>query len=430
MDKINRVIVVQGGQYGSEGKGLVCGDFARDTDIGIRTGTINAGHTVYYRGKPFKMQQLPCTWVNKKSVMVLGPGAFIHWDTLERELDWVTEATGQRPTVYIDPNCGIHSDEHTASSRAANTHHMIGTTGKGCSHAVVEKVTDRAFGYMTAKAFPDTIARLGIHLIDTVTLINDAYDSGLQLLVEGTQGTLLDIHLGPYPFTTHKQTQAANWLAECGLASTILHDNILVMRTMPIRVAGNSGPLPQECSWYQWGHWMNTRCAHFGKGELIDPQFLSDWQVAVEAVLADSFPVAPRVDPAHWSQMDRERCREACSETHRMAWDLLGEEAREALGQYFERTTVTNKLRRIALWDDHDAQLSFKMNRPTKIYLTFANYIVPSAWAITNLTGHREEVRRLKDWCVQKGIWEHLGWASFGPMSDSTFTRAEFERVL
>src|ERR1700730_6357809 len=73
---------------------------------------------------------------------------------------------------------------------------------------------------------------------------------GAQVIVEGTQGFGLSLLHSPYyPYVTSRDTTAAAALSEAGLSPIDVDRIVLVLRAFPIRVSGNSGPLPQETSW-------------------------------------------------------------------------------------------------------------------------------------------------------------------------------------
>lgn len=362
------ILIVQGGWWGSEAKGLVTHKLTieRKVDVAIRTGTVNAGHTVYHNGRAYPMQQLPVSWVDPKCKLVLGPGAYISPEILEREIGWVNEAFGDgsdvRHRLYIDHNCGIHLPHHQTMAKAVDRTSSIGATGKGCAEAVINKIQHRAVGGAVT-TFKQWLldgaggGSLGSHLQDrlhdTVSMVNMYHDGGQQLLIEGTQGTFLDLHLGPYPFTTHKQTQAANWMAEAGLSCTLPTELWLVMRTFPIRVHGNSGPLPGEISWEElWG-------------ELIKR--------------SDQIP---------------------------------------NFDDFVERTTVTRKIRRIARWDWPTFDSSIMLNRPHKIALTFMNYLQPELWGVTTAP-----VPDLFSQEVEHRGGVDVGIVSYGPSIDNCFMR-------
>ena len=259
-------------------------------------------------------------------------------------------------------------------------------------------------------------------VVDTVSVVNDAYNAGEQLLIEGTQGTLLDLHLGDYPYTTHKQTQAASWLAEAGLSATCELDLWSVMRTYPIKVAGNSGPMPGEISWSRLARQINEK--QDGR-ERVAESALREWADALVTVQQREWPEAPGPEPAFWTLQDKKAHRVAASEVHKMAFDSLPPETRRQLCCLFEFTTVTKKLRRIAEWDWGVAQKSLMLNRPTHIALTFANYKWPKLWgaegkrAFQNYDAWGEWVnilgRESKKWGGGP-----VGIVSFGPQIEHT----------
>lgn len=386
------IIIVQGGQYGSEAKGLITAKLghSRNVDVAIRTGTVNAGHTVYYEGKAYAMQQLPVGWTNPDTKLVLGPGAYIHPEILKREIEWIREATNTtfnpaaKQMIYVDRKCGLHLPEHTSRSSKSGRHHSMGATGKGSSEAVIDKIYGRGesghsrlFADWLEKEGKDDEFWQGFKVCDTVGWVNHWHDKGEQILIEGTQGTLLDLHLGPYPYTTHKQTQAASWMAEAGLSCALPCEIVLVMRTYPIRVAGNSGPLPQECSWGQLAGWINDKRARFHLPPIVDPVAVATFMSGV------NFRTGTMGDPAHWSDADRLTHAGLCSEVHREVLISLTNAQIVELKKLFEMTTVTKKLRRIAQWNWEDATRSVMLNRPSWIALTFMNYEFPEAWGIT-----------------------------------------------
>jgi adenylosuccinate synthase len=395
--RIQPVIIVQGGQWGSEGKGMVAAALChqRQVDFAVRTGTVNAGHTVLNNGVPLKMQQLPTGWVNPTTQLVIGPGAYIHPDIIAAEVEMIESITGEDITkrLHIDPRCGLHWPVHTMRSKSSGRHHKMGATGKGCSEAVIDKIKGRGQSGSWTWGTIDpadcdrtsTIARLRRNCThDTVEVLNEAYDDGRRILIEGTQGTLLDLHLGPYPFTTHKQTQAANWLAECGLSSTVQQELILVCRTLPIRVAGNSGPMPKETNWIAVTEDINSKLQVNGYPMRVSPQSLVDFRRACDEVAARRGLDDWKFEA--WSPEKRDGLQESLSELHKEALELLSGPVLADLSRVFEFTTVTKKLRRIAKWDPLTMSESVMWNRPSSIALTFMNYWLPELWDRTTLT--------------------------------------------
>lgn len=406
----NPIVVVQGAQWGSEAKGAVAAALVdqREIDYAVRTGTVNAGHTVYWNGKPYKMQQLPTGWIRPETVLVIGPGAYIHPDVLLNEMKMLIDAMPHLipwKRVMIDYRCGLHLPTHTERSTASGRHHSMGATGKGCSEAVIDKIRGRGdnppkplFQEWLSEELgkthtPYEILR-NLLFTDTAKLLNNSWDNGAKILIEGTQGTMLDLHLGPYPYTTHKQTQVGNWMAEAGLSPALPVEVCLVARTFPIRVAGNSGPMPREISWIDLANGINARLAAKGKGPRVEFEALRLFEDACQAVAEMSF----KIDDYHieaWPQEKREEYPVFVSELHKKALSNLPHGVVENLTRLFEMTTVTNKLRRIAELDMASLEQSIQLNRPAYLAMTFVNYLFPEVWDQEFLqmeAGSRKEV--------------------------------------
>ncbi len=150
MAKIKPILIVQGGQWGSEAKGAIASYLCntRNVNLSVRTGATNAGHTCFYKGKPYKMQQLPTGWTNPNTTLVIGAGALIDPEILHREVKMVSDATGRdvRTRLLIDYRCGLHTSAHAHRSKESNRHHAIGATGKGCSEALMDRIRLRGSG--------------------------------------------------------------------------------------------------------------------------------------------------------------------------------------------------------------------------------------------------------------------------------------------
>lgn len=235
---MNRTVtIVIGGQFGSEAKGKVISYIANEFDLAVRTGSPNAGHTVYDGKKVFKLQQVPATFLNNSCILCIGAGALIDPEILKKEV----ENTGTKDRLYIDPQVGIIEEKHSEQEKEIVEN--IGSTGKGCGAALVDRIWRKDF--KLAKG----ILGKEYKIQNISELINKFIDEGKNILVEGTQGFGLSLYHGMYPFVTSRDTTAANFLAEAGISPLAVKDIILVIRTYPIRVAGPSGPLRNEISW-------------------------------------------------------------------------------------------------------------------------------------------------------------------------------------
>lgn len=384
------ITIVQGGQYGSEAKGAIAAVICEreGVDIAVRTGATNAGHTVYYNraGQDFpvavKMQQLPVGWVNPDTDLVLGAGALIDPVILANECDIVSRLTGAdiRKRLYIDYRAGIHEPRHAELSKSSGRHHAIGATGKGCSEALIDRIQGRGHGAVLFGARPDLIQ--GYNVIDTEAVLNDKLDAGAKLLLEGTQGQLLDLYLGPYPYTTHKQCGPAQWMLECGLSPALPTDIVMVVRTFPIRVAGNSGPLPLEISWPELAREINGKRESAGLPALVSDDAIQLFELAVEQAAREfKIPLASTgTDQHNWSPKERVQFQAGLSEINKVALTMLGRGVQIELEKLFEMTTVTKKLRRVARLSRVDLIKAARQMRPHRVALTFMNYEFPEWW--------------------------------------------------
>ena len=230
--------VVVGGWFGDEGKGKVVSylGLVDKPSICVRTGSINAGHTVNYNGRTWKLRILPSCFVNELTKLMIAPGALLKIDVLFREI----EETGSRGRVWVDERAGVIEDRHVESERS-NEYLMkvIGSTGQGVGAAMVDRVL-RVL--KTAKEFPE----LRGLITDVSREVNEELDRGGNVVIEGTQGTFLSLYHGTYPFVTSRDTTAAGIISEVGVSPRLVTDIILVFKAYVTRVG--AGELPGELS--------------------------------------------------------------------------------------------------------------------------------------------------------------------------------------
>ena len=231
------VTIVIGGQFGSEAKGKVISFLANEFEIAVRTGSPNAGHTVFdEKGKIYKLQQIPATFVNKKCLLFIGAGAFINPDILRKEV----KNTETKERLFIDSQAGIIEEKHLLQEKELIKE--IGSTGAGGGAALINRIWRKDL-----KLAKDVLQ--DFQIVNVAETLNQKINEGKNLLVEGTQGFGLSLYHGFFPFITSHDTNAANFLAEAGISPLLATEIILVIRTYPIRVAGNSGPLNNEITW-------------------------------------------------------------------------------------------------------------------------------------------------------------------------------------
>lgn len=230
------VDVLVGGQYGSEGKGNVCGYLAQDYDVLVRVGGPNAGHKVAYPKQ--KYVQLPSgTRGNPRTRILIGAGATI-WP--EQILKEIAECGLTADRLVIDEQAMIieQSDREIEAPLAA-----ISSTRQGVGAATARKIIGRGakppFGdpVRLAHEHPDLKPYIG----SVTRELEDAYAAGKRVMLEGNQGTGLSLHHAHYPNVTSRETTASGCLADAGISPHRVRRIIMVTRTYPIRVGGNSG---------------------------------------------------------------------------------------------------------------------------------------------------------------------------------------------
>lgn len=239
------VTVIVGGQYGSEGKGKVAHYLAREmgASVAIRVGGPNSGHTVIGPdGQPIIFRQLPTAAILPNVVCVIPAGAYVQPDILLEEI----RIAGLDPErLRIDPNAVIITDKELAAERSSGLGSSIGSTQSGTGAAVLARIQRTA-----DVKFARDEDSLRAYIKPATPIVRNRLDRKERVVIEGTQGFGLSLlHTPHYPFATSRDTTAAGFVAEAGLSPLDVDDVVMVIRTYPIRVPGNSGPLVYETSW-------------------------------------------------------------------------------------------------------------------------------------------------------------------------------------
>lgn len=252
------VSIIIGGQFGSEGKGKVTKLFTEKyhaTSV-VKVGGTNSGHTVYDKdGKPFVFRVLPSAAINGNVDLVLPAGSYIDVDILEAEMNALSIPEER---VKIHPNAGIIKDYDVIDEATRGLGDKIGSTGSGTGECVLNRICREDF---FARAADEP--RLSHFICDTTAFLRDEMNQRHHVVIEGTQGFGLSVLHSPYyPYVTSRDTTAAGFLSEVGLSPYDVKNIVMVLRTYPIRVGGNSGPLPNEINWE-----MVTERAHFNVKE-------------------------------------------------------------------------------------------------------------------------------------------------------------------
>lgn len=252
MEGRGKLTVLVGGQYGSEGKGAIVAGIANDYNVHVRVGSPNAGHTIYWNEEKHVMQSIPCGWINPNAKIVIGRGALLNMKLLMNELVHILQYYPNfLKRFFIDPEAGILDERFHEQEGGiyGEMHKRIGSTGEGVGPARVARINRDPDQF---RQFKDVAAEYGLEQCmcdNTPWMIARWQDCGMNILIEGTQGSGLSLLHSHWPYCTSIDTNAAGIISEVGIAPSRITDVILVCRTYPIRVAGNSGPMGEEISW-------------------------------------------------------------------------------------------------------------------------------------------------------------------------------------
>jgi adenylosuccinate synthase len=228
--------VIVGAFWGDEGKGKIISYLALNDklDFCVRTGSVNAAHTVWMNGNKYALHMVPAAFIQEKCRLLIAAGANVHVGQFFKELN-LTKVNAKR--MSIDQMASIIEEKHSAQDKASAVNKAIGTTGWGVGPAIEERAR------RTAKLARD-IPELKPYLADATTEVNDGIDAGKKVLLEGTQGFMLSLYHGTYPYVTSRDTGAAAICSEAGVGPTRVDDVLIVYKAFITRVG--AGPMPGE----------------------------------------------------------------------------------------------------------------------------------------------------------------------------------------
>jgi adenylosuccinate synthase len=294
--------VIVGLQWGDEGKGKATDFLAEKVRWVVRyQGGDNAGHTIVLGREVFKLHLVPSGVLYPHITPVIGPGVVVNPATLIRELDALTARGVDASRVRVSHAAHVILPYHVAEDRASEARlgrEGIGTTNRGIGPAYADRAArvgirmehlldGDALRRRLERTVPDANARLA-HLgdpgepflveailetalgwgerlrplvADTTTLVQDALRAGDHVLLEGAQGTLLDLDHGSYPFVTSSNPVAGGACTGGGIGPLQVSEVIGIMKAYTTRVG--SGPYPTELH-DEIGEGIATRGHEFG----------------------------------------------------------------------------------------------------------------------------------------------------------------------
>lgn len=231
-------------QYGSTGKGLICGYLAEtgEYDTAMSANMPNAGHTyIDSKGCTYMTKVLPASFIgsNIKQVLI-GPGSVFSMDRLIQEMLWLRSDQ----VLRIHPNAVVLDPRHVEYEIK---HTNRGSTKQGSAAAVIDKM-QRQRECTAGQLIQGELAQyVCSHEEWQIRL-----ESSQGIIAEGSQGYSLGINTRFYPYTTSRDCGPAAFLSNLGIPLSMLDMIIGTCRTLPIRVGGDSGdcyPDQEELSW-------------------------------------------------------------------------------------------------------------------------------------------------------------------------------------
>jgi adenylosuccinate synthase len=280
-DSNTRTIVVVGAQWGDEGKGKLVDVLAERADWVVRyQGGANAGHTVHIADKSFVLHQIPSGILHPGVRCAIGNGVVLDVETLFAEIDeLVSDGIDVEGRLYVSDRAHLVLPYHKLVDGQSSASKEIGTTGRGIGPAYEDKYGRRGIRVLDLRD-PERLKKLvergvahaniqlatsgakradvgyTLDVLDRFTKrllplaedvglkIHRAISGGAAVLLEGAQGSLLDIDHGTYPYVTSSSTTSGGAATGVGIAPKELDSVIGVVKAYTTRV-GN-GPLPTE----------------------------------------------------------------------------------------------------------------------------------------------------------------------------------------
>lgn len=242
--------VVLGLQWGDEGKGKVVDYLAKDYNFVVRFhGGNNAGHTLVVHGYRIAVHALPSGVLRPYVNNVIGNGCVVDLFQLAKEIEEHGGPSSLKGRLFISHAAHLITPTTVEEDRATGS--KVGTTGRGIGPTYAAKMhrTSMRMNDLDKDKLDDVYGKDITSLIrpfvcDTHALLRNAHASGANILLEGAQGTMLDIDHGTYPYVTSSNCTIGAALTGTGLNHKALRKVIGVVKAYTTRVG--EGPFPTE----------------------------------------------------------------------------------------------------------------------------------------------------------------------------------------
>ena len=277
------VVSVIGGQWGDEGKGKIVDYICRDVDLVARyQGGANAGHTVYINNKKIVLHQIPSGIIRDNCDCILGNGMVIDPIGLVEEIKLLSKFNiDVKDRMLIAYNAHIVTPIHKLIDKLteSNSKNKIGTTLKGIGPTYVDKYNRKgiqAFDLLDDEQlkiklkekineleqkynfteleleklnieinqFINCSNLISCYIKDAFSLLHNKHNENSNILLEGAQGTMLDVDHGTYPYVTSSNPTTGGISTGLGFPGNKIDDNIGIFKAYTTRVG--EGPFPTE----------------------------------------------------------------------------------------------------------------------------------------------------------------------------------------
>ena len=274
--------IVLGIQWGDEGKGRVVDSYCAEYDVVARFGGgDNAGHTLVVGDRKLALRIVPSGVLQERPELFIGGGTVVSLAGLVAEIDMLAGIGVDVSRIKISDRAHVVFPYHAALDVASETSRgdaAIGTTGRGIGPAYTDKaarfgitfgdlrkrealadkirrnLVSRAAVFAAMGSVPreedvvgDTLSllpRVIPHVVDGVAYVHEALEGGKKMLIEGAQGTLLDVGYGTYPYVTSSHTIAGGACTGLGIGPTSIGTVLGIAKAYCTRVG--AGPFPSE----------------------------------------------------------------------------------------------------------------------------------------------------------------------------------------
>lgn len=277
------IVVLEGSQWGDEGKGKVTDYLARQADVVVRfQGGNNAGHTIVFEGNKYALRLIPSGIFSPHTKNVLANGMVINPEAFFEELAMIEEAGFHDYQIYISNRAHVIMPYHLDLDGAIEEllgDSKIGTTKKGIGPCYTDKASrvgirigDLLDEEQLEKRLRTTLAYKNMELTmfhkptydfdelfhkclawgeklrrfvcDTSILLNKEIEKGSNILFEGAQGVMLCLDHGTYPYVTSSSPTASSIPLNAGIPPYQINTVLGIAKAYTTRVG--EGPFPSE----------------------------------------------------------------------------------------------------------------------------------------------------------------------------------------